>query len=63
MEHDGIINPIEIKKSSNPGSELTRVFGVLDKGAVPRGNGAVVCMKQTLGAIDRNNYIVPVWMI
>ena len=63
IEHDGIINPIEIKKSSNPGSELTRVFGVLDKGSVPRGNGAVVCMKPSLGAIDRNNYIVPVWMI
>ena len=63
LEHDGILNPIEIKKSSNPGSELTRVFGVLDKGGVPRGNGAIVCMKPTFGAIDRNNYIVPAWMI
>lgn len=63
LEHDGVLNPIEIKKSSNPGSELTRVFGVLDKGSVPRGNGAIVCMKPTLGAIDRSNYIVPIWMI
>ena len=63
LEHDGILNPIEIKKSSNPGSELTRVFAVLDKGGVPRGAGAVVCMKPALGAIDRSNYIVPVWMI
>lgn len=63
LEHDGILNPIEIKKSSNPGAELTRVFGVLDKGGVPRGNGAIVCMKPALGAIDRSNYIVPVWMI
>ena len=63
LEHDGVLNPIEIKKSSNPGSELTRVFGILDKGSVPRGNGAVVCMKMTLGAIDRSNFIVPIWMI
>lgn len=63
LEHDGILNPIEIKKSANPGSELIRVFEVLDKGSVPRGNGAIVCMKPALGAIDRSNYIVPVWMI
>ena len=63
LEHDGILNPIEIKKTSNPGSELTRVFGVLNKGAVRRGNGAILCMKPELGAIDRENFIVPIWMI
>lgn len=63
LEHDGILNPIEIKKTSNPGTELTRVFSVLDKGAVPRGNGAILCMKPELGAIDKNNLIVPIWMI
>ena len=63
LEHDGILNPIEIKKTANPGTELTRVFAVLDKGAVPRGNGAILCMKPELSAIDRNNFIVPIWMI
>lgn len=63
LEHDGILNPIEIKKTANPGTELTRVFAVLDKGAVPRGNGAIICMKPELSAIDRNNFIVPIWMI
>ena len=63
LEHDGILNPIEIKKTSNPGSELTRVFSVLDKASLSRGAGAVICMKPDLGALDKNNYIVPVWMI
>lgn len=63
LEHDGILNPIEIKKTANPGTELTRVFAVLDKGAVPRSNGAILCMKPELSAIDRNNFIVPIWMI
>ena len=63
MEHDGVINPIEIKKTSNPGTELTRVFGVLDKASVQRDKGAVLCMKPNLGAIDKDNYIVPIWMI
>ncbi len=63
IEHDGVLNPIEIKKTSNPGSELTKVFKLLDKASVPRSKGAVVCMKQELGAIDRENYIVPIWLI
>ena len=63
LEHDGLLNPIEIKKTANPGSELTRVFSLLDKASVPRGKGAVICMKPQVGAIDRENYIVPVWVI
>ena len=63
LEHDGILNPIEIKKTSNPGTELTKVFRLLDKADTPRGKGAVICMKPELSAIDRDNYIVPVWMI
>ena len=41
LEHDGILNPLEIKKTSNPGSELTKVFALLDKASVPRGKGAI----------------------
>ncbi len=63
LEHDGMLNPIEIKKMSNPGTELVKVFGLLDKASTPRAKGAVICMKPGLGAIDRDNYIVPVWMI
>ena len=63
LEHDGVINPIEIKKTSNPGSELTKVFNLLDHSSTPRSKGAVICMKPELSAIDRENYIVPVWMI
>lgn len=63
LEHDGVVNPIEIKKTSNPGPELIRVFRLLDKASVPRSKGAVICMKPEFGAIDRDNYIVPVWMI
>ncbi len=58
-----MLNPIEIKKTANPGSELTRVFSLLDKASTPRGKGAVICMKPQLTAIDRDNYVVPVWMI
>ena len=63
MESDGRLNPLEIKRSVNPGNELIRTFSILDKGSVPRGKGALICMRPELSAINADNYIVPVWMI
>ena len=63
LEHDGVINPIEIKKTSNPSKELTKVFNLLKNSSVPCSKGAIICMKPDLSFIDRNNYIVPIWMI
>lgn len=63
LDQDGELNPIEIKRSSNPGKELTRVFSLLDRASEPRGKGAIICMKQDLSAIDKDNYIIPVWLI
>ena len=63
LEHDGVINPIEIKKTSNPSKELTKVFNLLKNSSVPCSKGAIICMKPDLSFIDRNNFIVPVWMI
>lgn len=63
LEHDGVLNPIEVKKTANPGSELIKVFDLLDRSSTPRAEGAVICMKPKLSMIDRENFIVPVWMI
>jgi len=63
IESDGKLHPIEIKKSSNPPSEIISAFKILDSSSVPRGNGAVICLRNDLIAINRENYIVPVWMI
>ena len=63
MESDGQLHPLEIKRSINPGSELIGAFAVLDKGSVPRGKGAILCMRPELSAINADNYIVPIWMI
>jgi len=63
IESDGELHPLEIKKSTNPGTELASAFKVLDKGSVPRGAGAILCLRETLSAIDRNTFIVPIWMI
>lgn len=62
-ESDGELHPLEIKRSVNPPAGLTNAFAVLDKGSVPRGKGALICMRPELSAIDSDNFIVPVWMI
>lgn len=63
IESDGMLHPIEIKRTANPGTELVRPFKLLDKASVPRGKGAIICMRETLSAVDSDNYIVPIWMI
>jgi predicted AAA+ superfamily ATPase len=63
IESDGRLHPLEIKRSVNPGSELVGAFSILDKGSVPRGTGAVLCMRPELSAVNSRNFIVPIWMI
>lgn len=63
MERDGKLFPIEIKKTAMPDNRLTRVFSVIDKAALARGTGAVLCTTDRLSAFDSQNLIVPVWGI
>ncbi|MGN0564182.1 MAG: ATP-binding protein [Candidatus Heritagella sp.] len=63
IESDGRLHPLEIKRSVNPGHERIHAFHHLDKASVPRGSGAILCMRPKLSAINSENYIVPIWMI
>lgn len=63
IETDGGLHPLKIKKSTNPGTELASAFNVLDKGSVPRGAGAILCLREEISAIDRSTFILPIWMI
>lgn len=63
IESDGMLHPLEVKRSVNPGKELIGAFDILDKGSVPKGKGALLCMRPELSAVNSNNYIIPIWMI
>jgi hypothetical protein len=63
LERDGQLHPLEIKKASLPEKRITRVFGVIDRGPLQRGTGAVLCMADHFSAFDRDNLIIPIWMI
>jgi predicted AAA+ superfamily ATPase len=63
MEGDGKLYPIEIKKTAAPSQRLTRAFNVIDKSPMIRGISAILCAADKLSAFDRDNLIVPIWLI
>lgn len=63
MEGDGKLCPLEIKKTVTPDKRLVKTFSVIDKSPLQLGVSAVLCMAGELGAFDRDNLIVPIWMI
>ena len=63
IEGDGKLCPLEIKKTASPDRRIIKTFGVLDKSSMKIGTGAVLCMAEQFGAFDRENLIVPIWII
>lgn len=63
MEGDGKLCPLEIKKTATPDKRIVKTFHVIDKSPLQLGTGAVLCMADRFGAFDRDNLIVPIWMI
>lgn len=63
MEGDGKLCPLEIKKTATPDKRILRTFGVIDKAPLQVGTGAVLCMAEQFSAFDKDNLIVPIWMI
>lgn len=63
MEGDGKLCPLEIKKTATPDKRIIKTFGVIDKSPLQLGTGAVLCMAEQFGAFDKDNLIVPIWMI
>ena len=63
IECDGELHPIEIKKTASPSLSMTRSFGVLDKSAIPRGRGAIICAAEKFGALDANTLVIPAGLL
>ena len=63
IEGDGRLCPLEIKKTASPDRRITNTFKIIDKSPLTLGTSAVLCLADTLGAFDRDNLIVPIWLI
>lgn len=63
LEYNGTAYPIEIKKTGNPKRDAVKNFGVLENSGNVVGEGAVVCLYNKVLPIDKNNWIIPAWLI
>lgn len=63
LETDGILHSIEIKKSSNPNASMAKNFNVIKKSKREIGQGAIICLKEAITAIDKNILVIPIWCI
>lgn len=59
IEKDGVLHPVEIKKSTNPDKSATKAFDVLQKTNSKLAEGLVVCMTDKVFPIDSQNFMVP----
>jgi len=59
VEENGIVHPLEIKKSANPDKREVKKYSVLDKAQLERGNGGIVCMCEQPIPIDDKNCFIP----
>ena len=63
LETNGELHPIEIKKTSNPNISMITNFEVLRKASLKVGQGAIICLKDKLSALNSDTLIIPVWML
>ena len=61
IEENGILYPIEIKKTSNPKSDMASAFDVLDKDVdKKRGTGVIICRGEYKLKLRDNLYALPI---
>ena len=63
LEKDGKLHPVEIKKSVKPDIRITRTFSTLNKAPLEISTSAVICMANNISAFNRENLIVPIWIL
>jgi predicted AAA+ superfamily ATPase len=63
IEQNDVLYPIEVKKSGTPKADAIRHFKALEKTGKRMGTGNLICVSRELLPIDRQNLMVPVWLI
>ncbi len=59
VEENGMIHPLEIKKSANPDRREVKKYELLDKAKLERGSGGIICMCEEVVPIDSKNCFIP----
>ena len=59
VEENGVVHPLEIKKSAAPNPRDVKKFRVLDGAGAKRSAGGIVCMCDAPVPIDAENCFIP----
>ncbi|MBD5511619.1 MAG: ATP-binding protein [Lachnospiraceae bacterium] len=59
VEENGVIHPLEIKKSANPDRREIKKYELIDKAKLKRGSGGIICMCEEVIPIDAQNCFIP----
>ena len=63
LEYDGLVHPIEIKRSANPDLSMTKGFLALEKTGVKMGNGSVISLYPSFLPLSRTVFNIPLWKL
>lgn len=59
VEENGVLHPLEIKKSANPDRREVKKFTLFEKAKLERGCGGILCMCEEVLPIDAQNCFIP----
>lgn len=59
IESDGVLHPVEIKRTATPSRSAVTSFGALHSASLPVGTGAVICTGEKLSALSADVLVVP----
>ena len=59
IEENGVLHPVEIKKTAVPDKSALKAFSVLEDAGREVGCGAVICMSDRVLPLNENNFIMP----
>ena len=63
IEADGVLYPVEIKKTAAPGRDALGGMAALERQGVPLGEGAVICLVPDAILLSRSVQAVPIgWL-
>ena len=60
---DGVVYPLEIKKTASPGRDDVRHFGTLERLGLPVGPGGVICLAEQALPLTETSQSIPAWML
>jgi len=63
IEENGVLHPVEIKKTARPDPTAAAAFSVLDKSEKKVGGGGVICMMERPFPLDAVNSFIPINII